>query len=174
MNRSGNLRRTPMPQRNAPLPRGQLSRSLSPRHVPRTGAEVKPLRKAQRDTGPNDATRELVKGRDSHSCVRCGRTVTGQPYSVHHRKRRSQGGRNDPENLILLCGTGTLGCHGWVHRNIVEAQASGWLVKGAEDPARVSVMVFSEYGSGASVLLTPDGRYDEIPPWERGDGDGAA
>lgn len=43
--------------------------------------------------------------RDNGRCRECGET-----YGVehHHAKLKSSGGRNDPENLVLLCG--------WCHR----------------------------------------------------------
>jgi hypothetical protein len=47
----------------------------------------------------------------------------GFPVSVHHRRPRMMGGsRNEstyikPANLIVLCGSGTTGCHGWVESN---------------------------------------------------------
>ena len=46
------------------------------------------------DTGPDRATRELVYERDGWACVCCGQSVIGRPYSLGHRKRRSQGGTN--------------------------------------------------------------------------------
>jgi hypothetical protein len=79
--------------------------------------------------------------------------------SIHHRKRRSQGGTHTPENLLLLCGTGTTGCHGWVHANVTESLEAGWLVRGSADPALVRVIVASEHGSGVTVWLAADGTY---------------
>lgn len=31
-------------------------------------------------------------------------------------------------NLVLLCGSGVTGCHGWVESNRAEATELGWLV----------------------------------------------
>ena len=33
-----------------------------------------------------------------------------------------------PCNGINLCGSGTTGCHGWVHSHPFEARAMGWIV----------------------------------------------
>lgn len=38
----------------------------------------------------------------------CGHYVT---YGPHHRKMRSQGGSNDPDNLLDVCWKG----HQWIH-----------------------------------------------------------
>jgi hypothetical protein len=117
-----------------------------------------PLKASRRDTGPSDATREVVLARDKRLCVRHGGFVA-HPH-IHHRKRRSQGGQHTPENLITLCPA----CHEWVHTNVAEAQAAGWLVKGSEDPALISVLVISEHRSGLSMWATPDGRWSENEP----------
>lgn len=121
-------------------------------------------RKAPGNTGPSPAVRKLVMDRDNGCCVRCGKPVANLPSSVHHRKRRSQGGRNDAANLILLCGTGTLLCHGYVHAHIAESQDAGWLVHGADDPANVPMLLASEHGTGITVWLTFSGLYSTQPP----------
>ncbi|HXA33387.1 MAG TPA: HNH endonuclease signature motif containing protein [Acidimicrobiales bacterium] len=43
----------------------------------------------------------LVKARAGHQCEVPGEHLGG--LSVHHRLRRSQGGTNDLENLLLVC-----------------------------------------------------------------------
>lgn len=40
---------------------------------------------------------------------------------------------NDPRNLILLCGSGTTGCHGWVESNRRTAQRLGYLIGSLEE-----------------------------------------
>lgn len=60
--------------------------------------------------------------RDAMTCQRCHR---GQPVTRHHRKNRSQGGKTTPANLLLLCGTGTTGCHGYVTDHPREAWREG-------------------------------------------------
>lgn len=69
----------------------------------------------------------LVDARDGYCCVRCGASLEVVPGSRHHRQRRRDGGHT-PENLILLCGSGTTGCHGWVHANPRAAQVFGYIV----------------------------------------------
>lgn len=97
---------------------------------------------------PSRLTRQLVDLRDESSCVRCGRWLPGTPASRHHRKRRSQSSRSEvhsPANLILLCGTGTTGCHGWVHAHPGEAREYGWLLRSTDDP-ETTPMLHRLYG----------------------------
>lgn len=47
----------------------------------------------------------------------------GMGWHVHHIKRRSQGGTNDPWNLVLLCGI----AHGYVHDHPAWARTVGLL-----------------------------------------------
>lgn len=80
------------------------------------------------------ATRELVYRRDYRSCARCGRFILGYG-SIQHRKARGMGGTsdprvNDPRNLILLCGSGTTGCHGWVESHPDQARTEGFRIDG--------------------------------------------
>lgn len=115
---------------------------------------------------PSRKTCLLVDERDDTSCVRCGRWLQGVPASRHHRKRRSQASRMEvhaPSNLILLCGSGTTGCHGWVHAHPRQARDHGWLLRGTDDPKAVP-MLHSLYGW---VLLDDQGRVHIIEETER-------
>jgi hypothetical protein len=71
--------------------------------------------------------RGAVLERDGYQCVRCGEFAGYQPHSIHHR---ILGNRKDvrASNLITLCGSGTTGCHGWVHAHPKEAQSGGYIV----------------------------------------------
>lgn len=152
------LRRKSRLQAKTGLKRGaQVPRRTPLRAVPKAEAKAAPKRKTVRDTGPSPLTRETVKNRDLGRCVRCGRAIGDGPRSIHHRKRRSQGGTNDAENLILLDGTGTTGCHGWVHAHPAEARAAGWLLLESQDPAAERVMVATGPGVFAWFLLSDDG-----------------
>lgn len=129
------------------------------------GSAPAPKRKPARDTGPDKATRELVLARDGYACVCCGRSVINQPYSLQHRKRRSQGGTNSPSNLVTVLGTGTTECHLRIDSRIDPTdEAKGYTVRSWDDPAEMPVMVFSEHGSGVTKYLTEDGRYSDYPP----------
>ena len=74
----------------------------------------------------SDATLAVCE-RDYWRCFRCGENCFERPHSVHHRvlgNRRD----NRHSNLILLCGTGTTGCHGWVHNHPKLSRDEGWIV----------------------------------------------
>jgi hypothetical protein len=68
-----------------------------------------------------------VDDRDGERCVRCGVSLKLVSGSRHHRQRRAVGGHT-PSNLILLCGSGTTGCHGWVHSHPDDSRADGYIV----------------------------------------------
>lgn len=82
------------------------------------------------------ATRRVILERDGSRCVRCLRAVEGAPASIHHRKLRRHGDHS-AANGIVLCGTGTTGCHGWVHAHPELAYAHGWMVHSWDDPESV-------------------------------------
>lgn len=104
-----------------------------------------------RNTGPTPAQRRAVIERDGGRCVCCGKQVadpdTGEPwlqYSLQHRQARGMGGTkraevNDWSNLIVMCGTGTTGCHGKAEHDPRWAAAMGYRVSSWEDPAEVPV-----------------------------------
>jgi 5-methylcytosine-specific restriction endonuclease McrA len=67
-----------------------------------------------------------------------GRCEAGQsPYcrgvgsEIHHLKKRSQGGSNDPRNLAWVCGP----CNGWVEDNPDAAHRAGLVTKSWEQEA---------------------------------------
>jgi len=87
-----------------------------------------------------DQVRALVVDRDRGRCLRCG----GPGGNVHHRTARGMGGGSDrahsPANLIVLCGSGTTGCHGWVEAHPRAAIILGYRVPRWLDPAEVPVL----------------------------------
>lgn len=61
-------------------------------------------------------------------------------FSVHHRRPRRMGGTkradaNAAQNLLILCGSGVTGCHGWVESNRTEAYSRGYLLYDRDNPA---------------------------------------
>jgi hypothetical protein len=70
-------------------------------------------------------------------CQRC-RSRPG--IHNHHRKRRSQGGGDEPDNLVLVC----LECHQWIHDHPRDAAAAGWLVLSWQEPSEVEAEPFVE------------------------------
>lgn len=76
------------------------------------------------------------------------------------------GGTRDPAagsvaNGVLLCGSGTTGCHGWIETHRAESLEAGWLVRQGVDPATVPI----PHVTLGSVWLDPDGmyRFEPVP-----------
>ncbi len=60
--------------------------------------------------------------------------------------------KHNVENLILLCGSGDTGCHGYVHAHPRESYEKGWMVLSYELPADKPVLTYHGW-----VTLNPDG-----------------
>lgn len=117
----------------------------------------------QHGTGPDRATRLLVYERDGHACVCCGTPVKGRPHSVGHRKRRSQGGKHTPPNLLTFLGLGRNPLDPDDHHARIDSrknphdEARGYTVRRNGDPAQVPVMYFDLSGGGFTAWLCADG-----------------
>lgn len=78
-------------------------------------------------------TKAALEAREGGSCAgSCGSLGT----DPHHRKNRSQGGRDDLWTLVLLCRP----CHDAIGRMPKWAYARGWLVPRDQDPAHWPVL----------------------------------
>lgn len=102
--------------------------------------------------------RHLVYDRAEQRCERCG-AAGSWTYSVHHRRPRGMGGSknaatNSPSNLVLLCGSGTSGCHGEVESDRWMAVQDGLIVPQHADPATTPVLLARGW-----TVLTDDGCY---------------
>lgn len=116
-------------------------------------------------SGFSAKTREIVYARADRCCEREGCGVYAYGGSVHHRRARGMGGdkrstTDRASNAILLCGSGTTGCHGWVEQNRATAIEAGLLVPSTLEPAEIPVTL--RYGR---VLLHDDGTYGSVP-WD--------
>ena len=86
-----------------------------------------------RRTGPNQATRNIVYGRDQMRCQLEG--CPDGPHQIQHRRARGMGGStaedvNSPANLVLLCEA----CHRHVEAHPEGALATGFRVRQGKDP----------------------------------------
>ena len=104
-------------------------------------------KKSRRKTGASDDIRMTVMARAQFKCERCGQSVQNIPVSVHHRRPRAMGGTkrletNYPSNLMVLCGTGTSGCHGYLESHRTEAMDYGFIVPQYEMPSNVAVKTY--------------------------------
>lgn len=106
---------------------------------------------------PTDETRRIVQRRDRYRCAMCDRE-TGSHWSgdsIHHREPRSHpfDRLHQPENLLQLCGSGTTGCHGWVHAHPARAYRLGYLVHTVGVEARTWAKLKQGYPDLALVLI---------------------
>lgn len=114
-----------MPRRKKPISRGTSQ-------LRRIG--VIKVRKASASTVIPQGIKDAVDERDGWVCQRCGKPISGGPYSRHHRDPRGMGGSkaapHTMANLVLLCGSATTpgGCHAEVESHREQAELDGWLV----------------------------------------------
>ena len=112
------------------------------------------LKFPREDSGPSPKVRSAVEGRDGNTCCLCGTPVARDDDSIHHRIPRGRGGSNTPDNLLLLCGSGTTGCHGHVESHRAEAYERGYLVRTGHEPMNEPVLLHDR----TWVYLTPGGK----------------
>ncbi len=161
MKRSPLERKTPLAS-STPLPRSNLAANQVGHHKPR--------RARRRNTGPPDKTVIQIAQRDGWACFRCGGACHGRrgvDWSVQHRRARGMGGSrrpdvNEPQNLILLCGSATSpgGCHLRVEKRHPDDTGMGWSIKQSEDPLYVPALHW-QYGL---IFLSADGSFSSRPP----------
>lgn len=112
---------------------------------------------------------EKAIARDLGACARCGRHVAhlerGIAWSLHHRRPRGSGGSSiawveGAANKVVLCGSGTTGCHGWVEANRKDARAAGFLVplNGVQKADEVAI----KHHTLGLVLLTDEGGWAPV------------
>jgi hypothetical protein len=108
---------------------------------------------------------ELVELRDGGVCQKCRRSDYG--INRDHRKGRGVGGRTEVQNLQLLCGSGTTGCHGWRTSHPDDAARDGYAVPGWADPADYPARRWVRTNIGtvriAQVLYLPADQWGDGP-----------
>ncbi|MEU9515882.1 HNH endonuclease signature motif containing protein [Micromonospora sp. NPDC048169] len=104
-----------------------------------------------RPKNPGEAkTRKLVSARSGGWCEVCG---VARAESVHHRRKRSQGGPWSASNCVDACGDGTGGCHGWAEGSPNAAAAEGFHLRPGQVPSETLIVS----GLHGHVLLTDTG-----------------
>lgn len=119
-------------------------------------------------TGFTKATRKLIIERDHGICQWCGELVTVADYSLQHRRARGMGGSkskaaNSPANGVVVHGSGTTGCHGWIESHPDDALERGFRVYQGKDPRQVALVdwagrawwLFENGGRERADSLTP-------------------
>lgn len=102
---------------------------------------------------------DKIDRREQQRCARCG-VIIWAGGSRHHRKFKGRRGGDEVSNGILLCGSGTTGCHGWAHAHPVSARMKGFALESHEDPKFHPV----EHALYGVVWLDDDGGYSHEPP----------
>ena len=125
----------------------------------------------------SDATIDLIFARALSCCERCGKALDrdygrGILWSIHHREARGMGGAKYAAHLalaangLLLCGHGTLGCHGHIERFRAEAGDLGFLV--SRHGVRRADEVPLKHGLHGWVVLNNDGGWRPVTDEEIG------
>ena len=124
-----------------------------------------PMKSRYRNTGPRPEVVERCLERAQYSCEPCGALtgdVRGVDWSVHHRLPRRMGGTkravvNAPSALLIVCGSGTTGCHGRIESYREAAYERGLILRAHEDPLVVPVRL-----AIGLVRLTNEGTYERV------------
>lgn len=102
--------------------------------------------------------RLVIYERDQWACIACGKALGLGDRQLQHRVPGKMGGRFDKHRfsaMILLCGfsaTDPDGCHTYVERYRVRAQAAGYLVPEGTDPTTWPVRYSDLHGGGMWLL----------------------
>lgn len=96
-------------------------------------------------TSPKTLVEDLVRAVGMRQQGRCAvgggliRGERGRDWSLHHRLPRGMGGTKtssaiDADYLLVVCGSGTTGCHGWLESHRAEAYRLGYLLRHTTPP----------------------------------------
>lgn len=130
--------------------------------------------------------RDVVRVRSGGDCELRLDGCLGRAHSVHHRRKRSQGGPWLPSNAVHSCGDGSRGCHGVITETRTEYYDNGWIVHSWSDWKSTPILMHTAHGH-TWVLLDDEGGYrlvawpdevdehpDDLPVHGSLDVDGAA
>lgn len=116
-----------------------------------------------------DDSKRAALERQGWHCLRCGTNIHDPSCwpgrSGHHRQLRRAADpdvRHSPANIVELCGSGTTGCHGWVHQHVKEAERLGLIVPFGRDPRTTPVRDWQ----GIWLRLNQDGTATRLTAME--------
>jgi len=103
--------------------------------------------------------RALVYARAGGRCERCGEPIHVTRFEAHHRRLRSQGGLDEPTNVVALDAV----CHHVeVHGQPARAVEEGMIVPSWASPRTTPIRVVRD-GVTWVRYLTMDGTYGDRP-----------
>ena len=120
------------------------------KRTPFAGTRTKLAARAKRNSkqlppvGPN--VREALLERQNGCCPHCDRPMRIEAAHVHHRLKRSQGGDNAMDNLLLV----EASHHRDIHANVARSYELGHMVRRGEDPSAVRVRPVTPHWTVAS------------------------
>lgn len=85
--------------------------------------------------------RKAVYRRSRGACERCYVGIPEDSFQCHHRRMRSQLGRDEFVNCVALCDR----CHGHIHARPSESYREGWLVPSHAEPADCPLWRFGSW-----------------------------
>lgn len=99
------------------------------------------------------SARAKVRSRSGGVCeVQKDGVCLGHATNFQHRAAAGQGGGYSASNGLDVCGSGTTGCHGYIHAHPTESIREGWTVPSWDTSLNRAVLYRSRW-----VLLDDDG-----------------
>jgi len=86
--------------------------------------QTRPVSRPKRGPAELKAAKAVVRARSRGFCEVNALGCTGKAIHAHHKRRRSQGGSDAPENLVHTCRS----CHDFIHSNPAWSFGKGWLL----------------------------------------------
>ncbi len=114
---------------------------------------TRPARRVRSTSTVTPEVRRQLHERALGCCEVCG--VHGA-NNAHHRVNAGQGGRGTLGNLLLLCGSGTMGCHGRITVNPTWAKSQGYTVPATYEPCDIALVRWSRWTGAPEVVLIND------------------
>lgn len=110
--------------------------------------------------------RQTLFERAGGHCEVCGCRLREQGWNAHHRMNRGMGGTRRQVTCadgLVVCGSGTTGCHGHITENPRWAEDRGYVIRrnSIADPLNEPVFVRGEW-----VMFNADGSVGPAPALE--------
>ena len=86
------------------------------------------MKRKRKANKPLDDARVVAMQRAEMLCEAKWEQCTRWGVHAHHKRRRSQGGTDTPDNLLIVCAS----CHLMIHTNPKEAAERGHLFMGKD------------------------------------------